>query len=122
MIFDILSASARLGELLGSPLRAYPFGDSPQGVIYPYVTWQGVGGGPLNFLDKRPDMDVEDVQFDVWSRDSFSAEQVAKAVQYAIETECHVTAYNGTMRDPQTMSYRVSFTAKWHFERSTGEP
>lgn len=121
VIYDILSSSAKLLELLGDPLRAFPFGDAPQGVVYPYVTWQTIGGRPENYLGNRPDMDVPGVQFDVWAQDSFDAEQVAKALEYAIETECHVTAYNGTMRDPQTMSYRVSFTTNWHFERPTGE-
>lgn len=120
MIYEILQSSARLAELVGD--RTYPFGDAPQGVEYPYITWQGVGGAPLNYLNQRPDMDVPNVQFDVWARDSYTAETVAKVLQYVIETECHVTAYNGEMRDPQTMSYRVSITAKWHFERAPGEP
>lgn len=121
MIYPILQASQRLIELLGDPLRAYPFGDAPQGVQYPYVTWQVVGGGPLNYLGQRPDMEAPSVQFDVWAQESDAAQIVANALEYVIETECHVTAYNGTMRDPETMSYRVSLTTNWHFERPTGE-
>jgi hypothetical protein len=49
----------------------------------------------------------------VYAQTWASAREVANAVQAAIEEVAHVTGYNGEMRDPQTKSFRVSFTADW---------
>lgn len=74
--------------------RIYPNGHAPQGVARPYVTWQIVGGGPLNNLSDDPDMD--DARVRVWtyseeSAGSAAAKSLALAVRAALEAETHVT-------------------------------
>lgn len=57
-IFALLSANAGVTALLGtSPCRAYPFGNAPDQVTKPYITWQTIGGNPENYLKDSPNID-----------------------------------------------------------------
>lgn len=117
-IFKVATAASAVTALLGDgPLRLYPFGEAPEGVVYPYATWQGVGGLPENYLDDLPDMDRIALQVDVWATTGSSATAVAKALRDAIEPHAYITAWRGTGRDPDTGSYRHSFDVDWHVQR-----
>jgi hypothetical protein len=111
----VCAADTSVQDLLsdGSVLRLYPFGEARQQEVYPYAVWQIVGGAPENYLSQRPDADSFATQVDVYARTWASAREVANALQVAIEGAAHVTGYNGEMRDPETKSFRVSFTAEW---------
>lgn len=57
-IFTLLSAAAGVTSIIGSsPCRAYPFGNAPDGVTKPYITWQNIGGSPENYLKDAPNID-----------------------------------------------------------------
>lgn len=117
-IFKVCAADPAVTALLGiSPCRLYPFGEAPEGVEYPYATWQGIGGAPENYLDDRPDMDRISLQVDVWAKTGTSATAVATALRDAIEGHAYITAWRGTSTDPETKSKRVSFDVSWHVER-----
>jgi hypothetical protein len=108
----VCAADTSVQSLLsdGTYLRLYPFGEARQADVYPYAVWQIVGGRPENYLGQTPDVDHFSTQVDVYGRTWASAREVAAALQAAIEEVAHVTGYNGEMRDPDTKSFRVSFT------------
>lgn len=117
-IFKVCSASPAVTALLGdSPCRLYPFGEAPEGVTYPYATWQWSGGEPENYLGDRPDMDQFDLQVDVWAKTGADATAVATALRDAIEGHAYITAWRGNGTDPETKSRRISFDVDWHVER-----
>lgn len=81
-----------INALVGT--RIYANGHAPQGVLRPYITWQIVGGGPVNNLSDDPDMDEARVR--VWSYSdetagSAAARNLALAVRTALEAQTHVT-------------------------------
>lgn len=117
-IFKVCSANPLVTALLGvSPCLLYPFGEAPEGVAYPYATWQVIGGGPENYLGNRPDMDQIALQVDVWAKTGADASAVAMALRDAIEGHAYITAWRGTGTDPETKSKRISFDVDWHVER-----
>lgn len=117
-IFQVCSASAAVTALLGvAPTRLYPFGEAPQGAVYPYAVWQAVGGGPENFLAGRPDADNYTTQVDVYADTAASAREVAKALRDAVERVAHVVAWRGESRDPESKKYRFSFDVAWIVRR-----
>ena len=95
----------------------YPFGDAPQLGSRPYAVWQVVGGEPENYLNQTPDIDGITVQVDVYAKLASDAREAATALQAAIEPVAHVVRFNGEWRDPETRSYRVSFTVDWFVKR-----
>lgn len=111
----VCAADTSVQNLLsdGSLLRLYPFGEARQQEVYPYAVWQIVGGQPENYLAGLPDADSFVTQVDVYASTWASARNVANALQSAIEGAAYVTGYNGEMRDPETKSFRVSFSAEW---------
>jgi hypothetical protein len=115
----VCAADTSVQSLLsdGTFLRLYPFGEARQADVYPYAVWQIVSGSPENYLGQTPDVDSFSTQVDVYGKTWASAREVANAVQAAIEEVAYVTAYHGEMRDAETKSFRVSFTADWIAER-----
>lgn len=108
------AADSSVQSLLGSDLlRLYPFGEARQNEVYPYAVWQIVGGQPENYLGDRPDVDSFSTQVDVYAKTWRSARDVKDALVAAMEGAAHVTAWNGETRDPETGSYRISFTVDW---------
>ena len=114
-LHTVCAADTSVQALLGGAglLRLYPFGEARQQDVYPYAVWQIVGGQPENYLSGAPDTDSFTTQIDVYAKTWSSARAVADALQAAIEGSAYVTAYNGEMRDPETKSFRVSFTVDW---------
>jgi|SRR5688572_454557 len=120
-IFSVCSADSAVLALLGSnPCRLYPFGEAPQGVLKPYAVWQSVGGGPENYLNQIPDMDLWSIQVDVYADTVDSARLAAQALRDAIEPVAHITSFNGDGRDPDTNNYRYSFSVDWWVPRDPG--
>jgi len=124
-IFDVVSQSARVRELLGSPVRLYPAGqntDAP--VVYPYAVWQLIGGAPVSYLAGRPDADSYTLQVDVYCDDKPNTNGLARvrdaaaALRDAIELSCYVTSWRGESRDAETKSFRISFDVDWIVPRN----
>lgn len=94
--------------------RVYP-DVAPQGAAVPYVTYQAVGGDPINFLTgEAPAKANTRIQVNVWAATRLeSAElgaQIEAAVRAAVQlqpevltgrvaTYDEVTGYRGTMQD-----------------------
>ncbi|SXF28108.1 Protein of uncharacterised function (DUF3168) [Klebsiella variicola] len=91
-IFAVCAASQAVRDLLGSPVRLYPFGLQDDNIVYPYALWQNISGVPENYLDRRPDVDSYTLQVDVYSNTVTSAQEVAKALRDAIEPNAYITA------------------------------
>lgn len=94
-------------------VRFYSFGRAPQNPVYPYATWQIVGGSPENFLGDRPDIDGGTVQVDVFAKTAESARAVVEALRIAIEAVAYVTFLHDETRDPDTNSYSFGFDCDW---------
>lgn len=117
-IFTILAGSTDVTGLLGtSPTRVFPFGEAPQGVTYPYLTWQIVSGSPENYIDRTPDIDNYIIQVDIWANTGISANQVAEAVRDAIEPHAYIVSWRGESISPDTKRARVSFDISWFVNR-----
>ena len=113
-IFEAISASTAVKALIGtSPVRFYEFGSAPQDVAYPYAVWQVVGGSPVMYLDKVPDVDRIAIQVDAYAKSASTARSVADALRDAIEPKAYVTRWNGEWIDPETGSNRASFDVSW---------
>jgi len=118
-IFPLIAADSDVVALLGdSPTRAYPFGEAPQHVVLPYVTWQLVTGVPENYMDCSPDIDSISVQVDVWAYTQGDARAVFNAVRRALETDAHIVGVGLEGREPDTRIYRISLTVDFWTERS----
>lgn len=119
MIFETCATDPAVTALLGtSPVRLFPFGMAPAGVIKPYAVWQQVGGQPDNYLSGVPDIDSMTLQVDAYATTSASARAVAAALRDAIEPVAHVVAWRGESRDAETGNYRVSFDVDWFIPRT----
>ena len=113
-IVSIARQYPELVELLGdNPFRFYAFGDAGDNKVYPYVTYQNIGGEPENFLADRPDADSFTLQINCWAKTELEAAAVADAVSYSLELNCHVIGWGGTDRDPLTRNYRCVFTLEF---------
>jgi hypothetical protein len=113
-IFKVCAAAPGVTALLGSlPTRLYPHGEAPEGVAKPYAVWQVISGSPLSFVSGRPQDDRYGLQVDVYADTATAADQVATAIQYAIERQSYITSFNGAPRDPVTKNYRNSFDVAW---------
>ena len=117
-IFTICKASTAVTALLGSnPVRFYPFGTAPQDVGTPYAVWQGINGQPINSLSDRPDIEDHSLQIDVYGITAEETLAVAAAIEYAIETESHITRYSDQGQDQETLKFRISFDVDWFVNR-----
>lgn len=113
-IVEIAEQNPALVALIGSnPFRFYAFGDAGDNKVYPYVTYQNIGGDPENFLGDRPDADSFVLQINCLAKTEAEANQVADAVSYALELDGHVIGWGGTDRDPVTRNYRCVFTLEF---------
>ncbi|WP_217476613.1 tail completion protein gp17 [Stutzerimonas stutzeri] len=117
-IFKTAAASTAVQAVLGAgPTRLYPFGEAPEGVIYPYAVWQAIGGAPANYLACRPDIDLFSLQVDVYGDSADSVRHAGAALRDAIELHANITRWGGERKDPATGRYRLSFDVDWHAHR-----
>lgn len=89
-------------------VRLYPFGEAPQGVAYPYGTWQFPSGVPENQLSGTPVIDQVRVQFDLYGESGAQARALATAVRNAIEPTAHCVLFFDQGRDPDTNAFRIT--------------
>jgi len=74
-----------LGELAGG--RVFP-GIADAGTPTPYITFQVIGGPPINFITgEAPAKRFVRVQINVWSTISIEAFEVAEQVEIALRAE-----------------------------------
>lgn len=117
-IFNICNESASLKLLLGdNPMRLFEFDEAPDKVAAPYVVWQDISGSPKNYLAGRPDISEHRIQIDVYASNAIIARRVQRAVERAIELQCHIVSFNGSNREKDTRLYRISFDATWFVNR-----
>lgn len=122
-IFNVCNADAGVRALLlveaefGPELQIYPHGRAPQGVTYPYATWQVVAGSPENYLAGRPDMDGYTVQVNCYGKTGVEANKVAEAIRNAVELTAHIVSWRGDDTDPDTNTPFTSFDIDWLVNR-----
>lgn len=64
--------------------RVYP-DIAPLGAVEPYITWQGVGGKSLRFLDNTPgDKRHTRLQVNVWAQTRTQANLIARQIEDAL--------------------------------------
>ncbi len=94
--------------------RVYP-DFAPEGVARPYITYQAVGGAPINFLDSAtiPNKEKARVQISVWADTRLDATVLGKSVENTmraaamqvevatgrVATFDETTSYRGTRQD-----------------------
>jgi hypothetical protein len=86
---------------------------APKDVVYPYATWQNVGGQPQNYLGDRPDTDKYQMQVDVWGVTSAQVWAVVEALRDAIEDVSHIVRWGNQTRDAETKAFGYSFDVDW---------
>lgn len=86
--------------------RIYPWGEAPQTVAYPYITYGVVNGQPQNTMDKVPQIDNLGTQIDIWAETGRECRELAEAVRDALETSAHMISITNMDRDLETKSYR----------------
>lgn len=82
---------------------------APPNTVLPYGTFGVVAGTPENYLGDRPGIDAARFQIDVYATTQPAVDAAYKAVRDALETRGHIVSFNGTMKDPDTNNFRVSF-------------
>jgi hypothetical protein len=118
-VFALLSTDFECLRLLGNnPIRAYPFGEAPQHVQLPYVTWQLISGVPENYMDCAPDIDSISTQIDIWAYSQGEASEVFSALRSALELDAHIVGVGIEGREPDTRIYRISLTVDFWTARS----
>ena len=94
--------------------RAFP-DVAPQGTAVPFITYQAVGGDPINFLTgEAPDKTNTRMQVNVWAATRLEASELGAQVEAAVRAAAHLqpevltgrvatydetTGYRGTMQD-----------------------
>ena len=95
----------------------YMAGAAPQNVVTPYAVWQVISGVPANYLGNRPDLETQRIQIDVIADNVGMAKTIANAIEYAIETSCHIDNYNGEWQNNDTKEWISSFDVIWMTKR-----
>lgn len=108
-VFALLADDSSVVALLKNgtqPLRVFPWGEAPQNVATPYVTYAVVNGQPANLIDQKPLEDTMIVQIDVWGRTVEEASELMDVVSAVLEDNGHMTSFDTAERDPGTKLYR----------------
>lgn len=106
-VFTLLVDDSYLSALLGAnPFRVFPFGNAPQNVEKPYVTYTVYDGTPVNSLGDAPDRDTLHTQIDVWAEDGTESTDIAKAIRDLLETHAHMTSFTAEPPEETTGLYR----------------
>ena len=106
-VFQILAADTSVTEIIGtSPTRCWIFGNAPQTIISPYVTWQIPVSVPENHLSKLPVVDNDRVQIDVYALDQQTVITLAGRIRDAIEPHAHMITKINMGKDPDTKLFR----------------
>lgn len=119
-IYAWLSTSSAVDAVLGhDELGLAAFQDeAPQDWEGNFLRWSVVGGQPYNLLGDAPGMDYVRVQFDAFAATQDQAQAIYVAVRNLLEMPYgHVVSFLGTMRDPETRQYRVTWDMSFHVPR-----
>lgn len=103
-VYQLLQADSAVTTLVGD--RVYPFGEAPEGVIYPYATYGVITGTPENTFDKPPVVDRLGTQIDIWALTAKSCLDAAEAIRDALENSAHMISISNMDRDTETKSFR----------------
>jgi hypothetical protein len=113
-LFAICAADPRVTALLGEgPVCLFPFDDAPQVGARPYAVYQVLTGVPEDYVDDRPDLGSWIMQIDVYADTGAEATSVREALQYAIETQAHITRIGGTGTERETKLKIISLDVSW---------
>ena len=113
-IFDTLESNAAVAAALGSPLRAFSFGEVVgQPTTTPYLVWQNISGTPYNYLGQLPDKDDVSLQVDVYDATAAGARQTARVARDALEGVCYMVSGPREIKDTDTKLFRVSMDFDW---------
>jgi len=113
-IFDTLESNAAAVAALGSPLRAFSFGEVVgQPTATPYLVWQNLSGVPYNYLGQLPDKDDVSLQVDVYDATAAGARQTARVARDALEGVCYMVSGPREIKDTDTKLFRVSMDFDW---------
>lgn len=114
-IFQTLTSSSLITDIVGT--KVFPYGDAPQDITRPYVTWHIVSGVPQNSLSEVPDIDNISIQVDCWHPVAAGLEELATAVRNRIEPYAHMTNIPLNDRDRETRLYRMTLQFDWWLNR-----
>lgn len=113
-IFDTLQDNTAAVAALGSPLRAFSFGEVVgQPTSVPYLVWQNISGVPYNYLGQLPDKDDVSLQVDVYDDTATGARQTARVARDALEGVCYMVSGPREIKDTDTKLFRVSMDFDW---------
>lgn len=113
-VYSLLNVPA-VTALVGT--RIYGFGQAPQGVTYPYITYQIISGGSLNYTDTTPNTDKLRVEINVWTRAQQDAVTVGNAVRTALDPHGHQLLQIGPSTDADTQSHRLQLDYSFFVSR-----
>lgn len=117
-VFPILNGNSAVKALLGSqPLRVYPWGQAPQNVARPYVTYGVYNGQPENQLDPTPQIDNIGTQIDIWGDSAKSCHDCFVAIRDALEPLAHMTTYQAQEKDSETQLFRARMEFDFWIQR-----
>lgn len=106
-VFSLAQGSTPVKAIFGTnPIRIYPFGEAPQGVMVTYAVWQSIGILPENYLRDNPDSDQMSCQIDVYGAGAKVVREGAQALRDLYQAHGYVTAMREWAKDEQTNLYR----------------
>lgn len=112
-LFEVCQANAAVRDLLGDPIRFYPFGKAPQAKVYPYAVLRMISGIPNNNLNDSPTDDAFEYQIDVYAKTGGEANLVGKALAAPIEEAAYISGWNGESEDATTGVSSFGFDVSW---------
>lgn len=120
-IYNWLAADTNVETLLGNDdgIAAYR-DEATKRVAAPYLVWSIVAGTPFNKLSEAPRIDDVRVQFDAYApsaEGADAADAIYVACRDVLEQHGYVVSFNGSMRDPETRNYRVSWDMSFKVHR-----
>ncbi len=118
-IFKALAASKAITDLVkdGKAIRIHDFGQAPQGVAYPYLTFYQVSGRPHENISDAPCSDTDIVRVDIWAQQPEHVATLAKAVQAVFDQHRQSNRLAMQTIDDETGAYRVCIEVEWLHSR-----
>ena len=115
-VFPILAIDAVKAFVGNLPnVRIYDFGDAPQGVMTPYITWASAANTPFEHLSGAPLEDSSRIQIDCYAGPEDDQADVvialARAVQSALDAANYANRVIINKRETDTRLFRISFEA-----------
>lgn len=113
-VFPVLNIPA-IRAYVGVPARIYDFGDAPQDVVKPYITFQNISDTPHNQLSGAPCADFDSIQIDIYAGPEESGRAsiraLARLVRDALDSAGIASRLIIQKREPDTKLFRISIEA-----------